>query len=592
MAGRCRSSLGCIARTVAILVCTVMLVAGFGRAAPQAGDLGLPIRFAVIGDRTGGHEPGIHGEILQEIERMKPDFVIGVGDMIEGYTGDTAAIEEEWKEYDALLETLSMPFYRVPGNHDIWDSTSAALYRRYVGEPYYAFDAGPIHFIVLDTSRWSTVGSFPREQMDWLVSDLVKSRSAKHTVVIYHRPYWIETVARGKPDPLHDVLVDHGVDAVFTGHYHVYFSGRYDGIAYTGVGSSGGYCDPGLTGLKYHFVWVTADEGGISVAPIRMGSVLPWGEVTAEEFNLVEDIKREAVRIDRIQVGTASSIERTDVAVTVKNLSSDSTLVGTLEWEAGGTWTVMPRRLPIQIAPGESHTAVFEAGIEGTLYPVPILAMAYPYAPGRVVDIKTAVPLVRTAYARKADAPPKIDGRLDEAFWTDPVKDLYTGEGFSGTADSTSFYFAWDEADLYIGAVCMEKEMGSIVAVVTERDGAVYGEDCLGFFLQPEVPAGPVYQIYFNPLGTAFDQRITVEDGRASDIDPEWDGSYEVAVSKGRDRWTLEARVPLDELGTAGQYEKTWSVNFRRKQKRLETSADWQVPVGADPIAYGYLIMR
>jgi hypothetical protein len=570
----------------------LLLVSAFGFAGPQAEGLQLPVRFAVIGDRTGGHEAGIHEEILGEIERMKPDFVVGVGDMIEGYTSDAAEIEKEWREYQTMLETLSMPFYCAPGNHDIWDSTSGEFYAQHIGRPYYSLDAGPIHLVFLDTSRWSTVGTFPREQLDWLVSDLQQNRDARYTVVVYHIPYWIETVAKGRSDPLHDIFMTYGVDAVFTGHYHVYFSGKYDGIAYTGVGSSGADCEPGLTGLKYHFVWVTADEEGISIAPIRMGSVLPWDEVTAAAYNMVERIKREAVTVQKVPVGTAVSVEGAEVAVTVRNFSADSTMIGTLEWKGDAAWTVRPKRLPIQIAPGGSHTAMFEVETDGPLYPVPTLSMAYPYDFGARIDVEAPLRLARTAYAHRADRSPEIDGRLEEPIWMDPVTALFTGEGFSEPADSTRFYFAWDDSNLYVGAVCIEQKMGSLVADVSKHDGAVYGEDCVGFFLQPNVPNGSLYQIYFNPLGTSFDQKIGVENGRYSDIDRDWNGSYDVSVSRGSDRWILEARIPLGQLGTEGQYEKTWAVNFRRKQKRLETSADWQVPIDYNPVDYGYLVMQ
>ena len=64
------------------------------------------VRFAVIGDRTGGHQPGIYGQIVEEIQRMKPDFLLTVGDMIEGYTGDTVAVKREWEEYTELLEHM------------------------------------------------------------------------------------------------------------------------------------------------------------------------------------------------------------------------------------------------------------------------------------------------------------------------------------------------------------------------------------------------------------------------------------------------------------------------------------------------------
>ena len=559
--------------------------------APESLPLRLPVRFAVIGDRTGGHQPGIHGKIVGEIDRMNPDFVVGVGDMIEGYTGDTTAIKTEWKEYAALIRPLDVPFYMVPGNHDIWDSASAEFYRRYAGQPYYSFDTGPLPFIVLDTSRWSTVSTFPQEQITWLMSDLERSREAEYTIVIYHIPYWIETIAKGNPDPLHDVFVDYGVDAVFTGHYHVYFGGEYDGILYTGVGSSGGHCEPGVTGLMYHFMWVTVTRHGLSIAPVRMGSVLPWEEVTAETFNLVRDIRQEAVRIGKIRSGTAASLGETDAVVTVRNFSGDSTLTAMLEWDVPTAWSVRPKRLPVEVAPGESLKVSFKAATHGPLYPAPTLAMAYPFDT-TYVDVEAYLGLTRTVYARRADQPPRIDGQLDEPLWMGPVDDLYTGEGFLRKADSTGFFFAWDQANLYVGAVCMEAEPDSMVAAVTGRDGAVYGEDCVGFFLQPNVPDGPVYQIYFNPLGTVFDQKIAVREGRYTDVDRQWDGTYEVAVTKGRDRWSIEARIPLAQLETQGQYEKTWAVNFRRKQKRLDTSADWQIPIGYDPADYGYLIMQ
>lgn len=43
-----------------------------------------PVRFAIIGDRVGSAQPGIYEEIVSEIERLRPDFVVNVGDMIEG----------------------------------------------------------------------------------------------------------------------------------------------------------------------------------------------------------------------------------------------------------------------------------------------------------------------------------------------------------------------------------------------------------------------------------------------------------------------------------------------------------------------------
>jgi hypothetical protein len=106
------------------------------------------------------------------------------------------------------------------------------------------------------------------------------------------------------------------------------------------------------------------------------------------------------------------------------------------------------------------------------------------------------------------------------------------------------------------------------------------------------VPVGPVYQIYFSPLGTAFDQKIDVRNGVAVGVDREWNGTYEVATSKGADYWSIEVRIPVDQLGVTVGYGDIWALNFLRKQKRLNTAADWQVPVTYDPKDYGVLLMQ
>ena len=99
-------------------------------------DVAAAFRFAVIGDRTGGHVEGVYGEILDEVQRLRPDFVMTVGDMIEGYTEDSTQLNSEWKEYLGLVDRLSMPIYYTPGNHDITNEVMRPFYLRYVGEPY------------------------------------------------------------------------------------------------------------------------------------------------------------------------------------------------------------------------------------------------------------------------------------------------------------------------------------------------------------------------------------------------------------------------------------------------------------------------
>lgn len=551
-----------------------------------------PMRFAVIGDRTGGHEPGIYGQIVKEIERMKPDFVLSVGDMIEGYTGDTVAVKREWDEYKGLLEPLTMPIYLAPGNHDIWDSTSLGLYERYIGRPHHSFDIGGMHFIFLDNSRYYTAEAFPSEQIDWLIADLEKNMDVRNTFVVLHIPYWIETIAEGKTDTLHSLFVRYGVDAVFTGHYHSYFSGVFDGVIYTGVGSSGGGCSPGPTGVKYHFVWATVNGNEISIVPIKMGAALPWDEVTAAEYKFINKAEDEAMHLTKVSVKEDLTIPPTDLTVTIRNLNSGIVLKDTLRWEAPVGWSITPEHLPVEIEALETYAAHFTVKSTGELYPTPALSVRYPYAENKTFEMEKALQVSRTANAYETDTAPVIDGDLNENMWSNPITKFFAPDGSPMFTDPVSFYFAWDKDNLYIAAKCVETKMDSMFAHATEHDGAVYGEDCVGYFFQPEIADGPVYQIYFNPLGTAFDQKILVEEEVAIEADREWNGAYKVKTAKGRDYWSIEAQIPLSDLDTEGESGKTWAVNFRRKQKRLNSTGDWQVPISYNPRDYGILLMK
>jgi len=132
------------------LVLLMGLVVGYsGSLAIQNGN--CPIRFAVIGDRAGTSIPGIYEQIVKEVQRLKPDFVLTVGDQIEG-SNDTIILKQKWEEIKTLFASLTAPVYITPGNNDIWDSVSLEYYKRYVGPPYHSFDVKDLHFVILDNS--------------------------------------------------------------------------------------------------------------------------------------------------------------------------------------------------------------------------------------------------------------------------------------------------------------------------------------------------------------------------------------------------------------------------------------------------------
>ena len=131
-----------------------------------------------------------------------------------------------------------------------------------------------------------------------------------------------------------------------------------------------------------------------------------------------------------------------------------------------------------------------------------------------------------------------------------------------------------------------------IVAVNEERDSAVYRDDCVGLFIQPVADEMVVYQVYLNPLGAIFDQRIEFNEAMIYTTDPAWDSECEAAVRVGEDRWVLEVAIPFSALGAVVSDGDAWRINFRRKQQRIRAVEDWQIPIDYNPSTFGELILE
>jgi len=550
-----------------------------------------PVRFAIIGDRTGGHTPGVYGDIVEEIQRLRPDFVVSVGDLIEGYIDDKAKIDEQWDEYWELIKPLSMPLYHTPGNHDIWDDQSDQIYNEEAGKPYYSFNHGKsLHFTILDNSRWGDIDDFPDEQLEWMRNDLKKHRKIKHKYVFMHQPYWFFTLAAGEPDRLHDIFVEYGIDAVFHGHFHTYFSGTYDGIRYTTIGSSGGASQTDAGGLYYHWAMVTVEEEDLYIAPIRKGSVLPWDHITGEELHTLNDINRSGLRFTtKLMLDDNLMPVGNSIAVQLRNLNSNFTLMSELQWGKSENVSFNPALIPVSIDGADSMTIDFAIETTTPILSLPDISIEYPYAEEKAFTVSKSLAITRQATANQVDVPPAIDGKIDESSWKQPVSGYFASDGSEMSIEKFSITFSYDDQNLYIAAQCQDTEIAELKTDANKHDGAVYQDDCVGFFFQPDMEDAVVYQIYFNSAGIAFDQRIYLDEGGQLQADREWNGNYTVKTIIGEDQWTLEAAIPIAQLGVEGNDHEDWGTNFRRKHQRLNSTGDWLVPISYDPVTYGTL---
>ena len=105
-------------------------------------------QFAIVTDRTGGHRPGIFEKAVEQLNLLQPEFVLSVGDLIEGGTEDLEKLDEEWTEFEGFIHRLEMPFFYLPGNHDISNPVMAKLWQEKFGRRYYHFVYHDVLFLL------------------------------------------------------------------------------------------------------------------------------------------------------------------------------------------------------------------------------------------------------------------------------------------------------------------------------------------------------------------------------------------------------------------------------------------------------------
>ena len=107
--------------------------------------------FVIVTDRTGGARPGIFESAVDKINLLQPEFVMSVGDLIEGDKANAAQVDAEWQEFKGIVGKLEMPFFHVPGNHDMKSNMMVEEWRRRFGPIYYHFRYRDVLFLCLNT---------------------------------------------------------------------------------------------------------------------------------------------------------------------------------------------------------------------------------------------------------------------------------------------------------------------------------------------------------------------------------------------------------------------------------------------------------
>lgn len=257
-------------------------------------------QFTIVTDRTGGHRPGVFPAILKKVNLLQPEFVMSVGDFIEGYSHDKDRLLAEWTEIDNMIAPVEAPLFFAVGNHDIAHQVMEDVWRARSGRTHYHFVYKNVLFIVLNTEDtrhptpeeqveldkvWAVIEAdtptairlvsespllvryftetdaarIGEPQRDWVLGLLEQYKEVRWTFVFMHRPIW------DKPTPgflaIEAALAVRGY-TMFAGHNHNYVHTEREGRDHMRLGTTGGGWDSTAPGSMDHVSWVTMRDGG------------------------------------------------------------------------------------------------------------------------------------------------------------------------------------------------------------------------------------------------------------------------------------------------------------------------------------------
>jgi hypothetical protein len=236
-------------------------------------------RFAIVSDRTGGHRARIFSQAVEQLNLLQPEFVLSVGDLIEGYTTDEQMMASEWKEFQGYVARLNMPFFYVAGNHDMANPTQEKYWKEKFGRRYYHFVYRNVLFLILDSEDppGKRYGSIGEDQLDYIKKAVEQNKDARWTIVAVHKPMWAapDRAQNGWLD-VEKALAGRSY-TVFAGHVHSYRKYVRNGQNYYQLATTGG--GSRMRGVPYgefdHITWVTVKKNGPVLANILLDGIYP-----------------------------------------------------------------------------------------------------------------------------------------------------------------------------------------------------------------------------------------------------------------------------------------------------------------------------
>ena len=172
------------------------------------------------------------------------------------------------------------------------------------------------------------------------------------------------------------------------------------------------------------------------------------------------------------------------------------------------------------------------------------------------------------------DDAPKIDGVLDDPIWSEveTITEFYTVEpALQMPSQDTIVYMAYDEQALYVAIHAFDTEPDKIITRIMERDGEVWRDDMVRFYIDPFNTGLGGFGFDVNAIGARLD-RLIQRGGPPTD---EWDAIWNSAGQVTDDGWTAEIVIPFRAISFDPTNDEGWGLLITREIARNNEEIRW-----------------
>jgi len=265
--------------------------------------------FAVFSDLTGGERDGIFEIAVAQLNLLRPELIINVGDLIEGSTEEPLEAGSQWDSFDERAARAKAPVFYVGGNHDLTGEFLQGVWDERYGRSYYHFVYKNTLFLVLDTEDntpekmheifearnhalkvaaeegWDAfaetkyvnmpenlAGNISAEQSRYFLDAIAANPDVLWTFLFMHKSPWLREDLTAFTT-IEDALADRPY-TVFNGHVHAYQQIERRGRDYIRLATTGGVQLPDEGRSMDHVTLVTVSESGADIVNLLMNGIL------------------------------------------------------------------------------------------------------------------------------------------------------------------------------------------------------------------------------------------------------------------------------------------------------------------------------